>query len=213
MHERKFIRYGEPYGVKAYKISLLNTSKIIFSSSVEFDEKSLFSRSSYVMKETGSGHLTNEITKLRLPQATTTKSKNDRTKSENSPNERMIVGDNRITISSSTNPLLSTQSSASYIHKFEPLQHNNEGKHMEGRILRNRIIDIGATSSLQLRNPSNQYIDLHDNHDAPTTNAAENKGKKLNQLPHSQISTTQDERLITSAAKTVAKSVTTKSAT
>ena len=104
MHERKFIRYGEPYGVKAYKISLLNTSKIIFSSSVEFDEKSLFSRSSYVMKEIGSGHLTKENTKIRLPQVTT-ESENDRTKSGNSPNERMIVGDNRITTSSSTNPL------------------------------------------------------------------------------------------------------------
>ena len=40
-----------------------------------------------------------------------------------------------------------------------------------------------------------------------------NKGKKLNQLPHSQISTTQDEGLIASAAKTTAKSVVTKSAT
>ena len=139
------------------------------------------------MKETGSGHLTKEITKLRLPQATTTESKNDGTKSENSPNECMIVGDNRITTSSSTNPLPSTQSSTPYIQKFEPLQHNNEGKHMEGQILRNRIIDIGATSSLQHQDPSNQYTDLHDNHGAPTTNATENKGKKLNQLPHSQI--------------------------
>ena len=77
MHERKFIRYGEPYGVKAYKISLLNTSKIIFSSSVEFDEKSLFSRSSYVMKETGCRDPTNEITNLRLPQATTMESERD----------------------------------------------------------------------------------------------------------------------------------------
>ena len=128
----KLIGYGEPYGVKAYRIYLPDTGKIIFSRSVEFDEKSLFSRSSYVMKETGSGHLTKEITKLRLPQATTTESENDGTKSENSPNERMIVGDNRITTSSSTNPLPSTQSSTPYIQKFEPLQHNNEGKHMEG---------------------------------------------------------------------------------
>ena len=128
----KLIGYGEPYGVKAYRIYLPDTGKIIFSRSVEFDEKSLFSRSSYVMKETGSGHLTKEITKLRLPQATTTESENDETKSENSPNERMIVDDNQITTSSSTNPLPSTQSSTPYIQKFEPLQHNNEGKHMEG---------------------------------------------------------------------------------
>ena len=156
MHQRKNYWIWEPYGVKTYKIYLPDTGKIIFSrSDMEFDEKSLFSRSSYVMKETESGHLTKEITKLRLPHATTMESENDRTKSMNSLNERMIVGDNRITTSSSTNPLPLTQSGAPYIHKFEPLQHNNEGKHMEGRILRNHIIGIGATSSLQHRDPSN----------------------------------------------------------
>ena len=72
---------------------------------------------------------------------------------------------------------------------------------------------IGATSSLQHRDPSNQYTDLNHRHGAPTTNATKNKGKNLNQLPHSQIYPTQDEGLITSAAKTAAKSVATKSAT
>ena len=49
---------------------------------MEFDKKILFSSSSYVMKETGSGHPTNEITNLRLPQAMATESKNHRTTSE-----------------------------------------------------------------------------------------------------------------------------------
>ena len=83
---------------------------------------------------------------------------------------------------------------------------------MEGRILRNHIIDIGATSSLQHRDPSNQYTDLNHRHGAPTTNATKNKGKNLNQLPHSQISTPQDGGLITSVTKTAAKFVATKSA-
>ena len=95
--------------------------KISFSHFVEFDEKSLFSRSSYVMKEIESGHLTMEIIKLRLPQAMTMESKNDWTKSKNS--------------------LPTTQSSASYINEFKPLQHNNEGKHTEGTILCNHIVN------------------------------------------------------------------------
>ena len=135
----KFIGYGEPYGVKAYRIYLPDTGKIIFSRSVEFDEKSLFSRSSYVMKETESEHLTKEITKLRLPQATAMESENDGT----------------------------------------------------------NIINT----------------ELHNNCGAPITNATKNRGEKLNQLPHSQILTTQDEGLGISAVKTATKPMITKSAT
>ena len=114
--------------------------------------------------------LQRKFTKLRLPQATKTEFENDRTTLEKSPNERMTVGENQITTSSSTNPLPRPQSSASYIHKFVPLQHNNKGKHKKIEFSpenspnermtagKNRIITSSSTNPIPTTRSSVSYI-------------------------------------------------------